>query len=160
MDKLIDRYNVVLGSIVTFLSAIFGVYWYLFAAYFAFNIFDWITGWTKAKKSNVENSKVGLKGIVKKVGYWIMICVSFIISDVMVAMGNDILNMDLNFLLMFGWFTLASLMINEVRSILENLVELGYNVPTFLVKGLAVTDLLINKSVDITEDEEEVKKDE
>ncbi|MBT9812910.1 holin, partial [Enterocloster citroniae] len=34
--------------------------------------------------------------------------------------------------------------VNEIRSILENLVECGYNVPAFLIKGLAVTEKLIN----------------
>ena len=44
-----------------------------------------------------------------------------------------------------GWFTLACLMVNEARSILENLVECGYNVPEILIKGLEVADEMINK---------------
>ena len=63
-------------------------------------------------------------------------------------MGQDILHVDLNFLAMVGWFTLACLMVNEARSILENLVECGYNVPNVLIKGLAVTDKLINKDTE------------
>ena len=46
---------------------------------------------------------------------------------------------NLSFLLLIGWFTLAMLLVNEARSILENLVECGYNIPDFLIKGLAVT---------------------
>ena len=63
-------------------------------------------------------------------------------------MGQDILHVDLNFLAMVGWFTLACLMVNEARSILENLVECGYNVPSILIKGLAVTEKLINNDDD------------
>ena len=37
---------------------------------------------------------------------------------------------------MLGWFALASLIINEIRSILENFVEAGYNVPGILISGL------------------------
>ena len=44
-----------------------------------------------------------------------------------------------------GWFVLASLLVNEIRSILENFVEAGYNVPAVLTKGLEVADKLINK---------------
>ena len=53
---------------------------------------------------------------------------------------------------MVGWFTLACLMVNEARSILENLVECGYNVPVVLIKGLAVTDKLINNNDDNEEE--------
>ena len=86
-----------------------------------------------------------MKGILKKLGYWVIIAVAFIVSYVFVHMGTDILNADLSFLTMVGWwFTLACLMVKGGRSILENLVECGYNVPTVLVKGLAVTEKLIN----------------
>ena len=43
---------------------------------------------------------------------------------------------------------LASLCINEVRSIIENLVQCGYNVPSVLTKGLEVADKLINEEND------------
>ena len=51
--------------------------------------------------------------------------------------------------MLFGWFTLASLLVNEIRSVLENLVECGYNVPAFLIKGLAVTEKLINAGMEL-----------
>ena len=47
--------------------------------------------------------------------------------------------------MMVGWFTLACLMVNEARSILENLVECGYDVPAVLVDGLKVADKMLNK---------------
>lgn len=141
---LTDKYNAFAGAIATILTAIFGVYWYIFAAYFLLNVIDWLTGWYKSRKLKKESSSVGLKGILKKLGYWVIIAVAFIVSYVFVHMGTDILNVDMSFLTMVGWFTLACLMVNEVRSILENLVECGYNVPTVLVKGLAVTEKLIN----------------
>lgn len=59
------------------------------------------------------------------------------------------LGVNLEFLTLLGWFTLASLLVNEIRSILENLVECGYDVPDFLIKGLAVTEKLIHAGVDI-----------
>ena len=61
------------------------------------------------------------------------------------------LGIKLGFLMLFGWFTLAALLVNEIRSILENLVECGYNVPDFLIKGLAVTEKLIQAGIDAGE---------
>ena len=46
-------------------------------------------------------------------------------------------------LLLFGWFTLACLIINETRNILENLIDVGIKVPNFLAKGLDAYDKLI-----------------
>jgi phage-related holin len=55
----IDSYNVVVGVAIAILTAIFGTYWYLFAAYLGLNILDWLTGWYKAKKLKQESSAIG-----------------------------------------------------------------------------------------------------
>lgn len=141
--KIVDKYNALVGGLVTVLSSLFGTFWYLFALFLLFNILDWLTGWYKANKLKKESSRTGLMGLLKKLGYWVIIIVAFSIPLAFSALGTQI-GLDLSFLSLIGWFTLASLMVNEVRSILENLVEAGYNVPAILVKGLAVTEKLIN----------------
>ena len=153
MKTFTDNYNLMLGSIVTVMTALFGVYWYVFAAYLFFNVADWLTGWYRSRKKKKESSRVGLQGVLKKLGYWIIIAVAFLISDVFVNLGRDILGIDLGFLTMVGWFTLACMMVNEVRSILENLVECGCNVPAVLVNGLEVADKMLKReSEDETDD--------
>lgn len=148
VTKIIDAYNLTVGAVITLLTGLFGVFWYIFAAYLVLNIFDWLTGWYKSRKLKKESSKVGLKGILKKLGYWVIIAVAFLMSNIFVNMGTDILHVDLSFLMMIGWFTTACLMVNEVRSIIENLVECGYNVPNVLISGLAVTERLLNKDIE------------
>ena len=155
INKVIDWYNAAAGVVVAIATAVFGVYWYIFAAYMVLNILDWITGWYKARKLAKESSKTGLKGIMKKLGYWVIIAIAFLVSGVFVGLGNDVLHVDLSFLTMVGWFTLACLLVNEVRSILENLVECGYNVPNILIKGLAVADKLINQDDEKAEEEKD-----
>jgi toxin secretion/phage lysis holin len=149
--KEFNACNILTGFVVTVLTGIFGVYWYIFATYMLLNVLDWISGWYNARKKKEESSKVGIKGIVKKIGYWVIIAVAFLMSNVFVNLGKDVLGINLDFLMMIGWWTLACLMVNEVRSILENLVECGYNIPTVLVDGLKVADEMINKE---SEDEE------
>lgn len=153
--NFIDRYNAVAGSIIMVLTMIFGTYWYVFAGYLLCNVFDWLTGWYKSRKLGKESSKAGLKGIAKKVGYWIIIAVAFLIPAMFIHLGKDLMGIDLGFLVLLGWFTLASLLVNEIRSILENLVECGYNVPDFLIRGLAVTEKLIHAGANIPEAPEE-----
>ena len=145
--KVIDTYNAIVGSIVAVLSYIFGEHWILFALFLAFNLADWITGWMKSRIAHKENSKAGWKGALKKLGYWIMIAVAFGASAVFVEIGKTI-GVDLGITTLLGWFVLASLLVNEIRSICENFVEAGYNVPQILIRGLEVADKAINKEAD------------
>ena len=145
--KVLDTYNAIVGSIVAVLSYIFGEHWILFALFLAFNLADWITGWMKSRIAHKENSKTGWKGVLKKLGYWIMIAVAFGASAVFVEIGKTI-GVDLGITTLLGWFVLASLLVNEIRSICENFVEAGYNVPQILIRGLEVADKAINKEAD------------
>lgn len=142
--KVIDTYNAIVGGIVAVLSYIFGEHWILFALFLAFNVADWITGWLKSRIAGKENSQAGWKGVLKKLGYWLMIMVSFGASAIFVEIG-DVLSIDLGVTVLLGWFVLASLLVNEIRSICENFVEAGFDVPEILIKGLEVADQAINR---------------
>ena len=139
-----DTYNAIVGGIVAVLSFVFGEHWILFAIFLLFNIADWLTGWMKSRMAGKENSVKGWQGVLKKLGYWLMILVAFAASAVFIEIGNT-LGMDLGITTLLGYFVLASLLVNELRSILENFVEAGYNVPNILVKGLEVADKVVNQ---------------
>ena len=112
---------------------------YLFGIYLLLNVLDWLTGWYKARVKKEASSKAGLNGIIKKVGYWIILLIAFLIPYMFQRLGKDLLDMDLGYLSALGWFTLANLLINEIRSILENLIACGYQVPEILKRGLEIT---------------------
>lgn len=142
--KVIDTYNAILGAAVAVLSYVLGPHWFLFAIFLLLNVFDWITGWIKSKKTGKTSSKAGLWGIMKKFGYWMLIIASFSITASFTELGS-ILGMDLGVTTLLGWFVLASLLVNEARSICENLVEMGINMPTILVKGLQAANRVVNQ---------------
>lgn len=151
-EPFIDGYNVIVGTVVAVLSYILGEHWILFVAFLLLNIADWITGWMKSRIAGRENSTAGWKGILKKLGYWMMIMVAFGASAVFIEIGKTI-GIDLGITTLLGWFVLASLLINEIRSIVENFVEAGFNVPRILITGLEVADKIVNKEdADETED--------
>lgn len=152
--KEFDKVNVIYGVIATMGVALFGKYWLLFFGFLVLNAVDYITGYCKAKfyKKN-ESSAIGAKGILKKVWYWIVIGMAFFVSMSFVHMG-EIIGINLSFVQLFGWFTLATYLINEVRSILENLVEMNVRVPAFLIAGLDVTQKLLDTKTEIKESEE------
>ena len=140
-----DTYNSIVGGIVAILSFVFGEHWILFAIFLLFNIADWLTGWMKSRMAGKENSVKGWQGVLKKLGYWLMILVAFAASAVFIEIGNT-LEMDLGITTLLGWFVLASLIVNEARSIVENFVEAGYDVPKVLTTGLQVADEKLNGS--------------
>lgn len=142
---IIDKINVIYGTIVAVLSYILGEHWILFVAFLILNIVDYVTGCLKSRINGKSNSVKGAIGALKKLGYWLMIMVAFGMSTVFMEIGKTI-GVNLQITSMIGWFVLATLIINELRSILENFVEAGYAVPAILVKGLEVA----NKAIDGT----------
>lgn len=142
-DAIIDGYNAVVGTVVAVLSYILGEHWLLFVAFLLLNVGDWITGWMKSRMAGKENSVKGWQGVLKKLGYWIMVMVAFGAGAIFIEIGKAI-GVNLGITTLLGWFVLASLIINEIRSILENFVEAGYKVPAILTKGLQVADSIVN----------------
>lgn len=139
-----DKYNAIVGSIIAFLTFLFGAHWILFALFLLFNVVDWITGWVKSYIAGKENSMKGLTGVIKKFCYWLMILVSFSMSVFFIEIG-EVLGINLGITTLIGWFVLGSLTINELRSIVENWYEAGFYVPVALSKGLEVANKVINQ---------------
>lgn len=153
--QVFDKINAIGGTIVAVLSYIFGENWFLFVAFLVLNIVDYITGILKSKINNKENSTKGAIGALKKLGYWLMVLVAFGASAIFIEIG-EVIGVNLGVTSLIGWFVLATLIINELRSIIENFVEAGYNVPSILVKGLEIADRMLKKQTE----EEEKKKEE
>lgn len=151
ITPFIDKYNTVAGILIAVATWVFGEHWWLFAAYFLLNIADWLTGWLKARLKGVSSSTVATKGCLKKLGYWVMIALGFGMSAIFIEIGQ-IIGVDLGITTIFGWFILANLFVNEIRSIIENFVEAGYNVPAPLRKGLAVAEEMLEKDEPSTND--------
>lgn len=143
MATITDSYNAFVGAVIAILTMVLGEHWYIFAAFLLLNVIDWITGWMKSRINGVENSMAGWKGVLKKLGYWLMIAVAFAIAAALIEVGK-VIGIDLGITTLLGWFVLASLIVNEARSIVENFVEAGYDVPKILTTGLQVADEKLN----------------
>lgn len=143
MATITDSYNAFVGAVIAILTMVLGEHWYIFAAFLLLNVIDWITGWMKSRINGVENSMAGWKGVLKKIGYWLMIAVAFAIAAALIEVGK-VIGIDLGITTLLGWFVLASLIVNEARSIVENFVEAGYDVPRILTAGLQVADEKLN----------------
>ena len=121
--KIFNKFSTAIGTICTMLTSTFGIEWVLFAGYLLLNITDYLTGTIKAKMKNVENSNKGLIGIIKKICYWFLIGLSFFIPYLLMLLGN------------------------KMRSIIENLIEIGIKVPEFLKIGLEQYQQIIDSAI-------------
>ena len=85
-------------------------------------VLDYITGMAKAWHAGELSSRVGLWGILKKVGYLVIVGVACVV-DWLLRYGADFL---------FASIVIIWLVINELLSILENVSAIGAPVPGFM----------------------------
>ena len=154
-----DRANRLWAVLLVVLTRIFGKAWPVFILFLGLNIVDFWYGRKKAKKTNTLSSKIGADGIAKKVSYWVIIGVAFAVAHVLATVLGPAVDVNLGFLQLIGWFTLAVYILNELTSIVENMLVLGYDVPPILVRGLAAArsavDAAGNKIVPGDKEDEE-----
>lgn len=95
-------------------------------------VIDYFTGMTQAYISHTLNSRIGVTGIIKKIGYIIAVTVG-IVADYLIssALVNCGINVTVNCCI--GMIVTVWFIINELISILENLSEIGTPLPKFLV---------------------------
>ena len=148
MNIFETKINYVISTITGILSAILGEFWFLFVFLLGLNIIDYITGIMKARYLKRESSKKAMKGFVKKFLIWCLVAMGFGLGITFQKIG-EVIGINLHIMLAIGWFILAHCIINELRSILENMVELdkGHLVPKWLIKGLDVANKLMDKKV-------------
>ena len=96
-------------------------------------IIDYLSGMSAAWSEGTLSSKVGAKGIVKKVGYMALIVVAMGV-DYLIYSGIAAADINVGYNMWFGLLVAVWLIINEMISILENLSRLGVPIPEFLKK--------------------------
>jgi toxin secretion/phage lysis holin len=100
---------------------------------FGVMVVDYMSGMLKAWGNDELSSKVGLRGIVKKLCYLMLVCVAGVV-DWLIYSGLRQVGITLNFGFCFGLIVTIWLIINELISILENLEALHVPMPGFLSK--------------------------
>ena len=94
---------------------------------------DYLTGMVKAWINSEFSSRVGLKGIVRKLCY-LMLTAAAMCADYIISLGLGSEGISLPAGLNAAVIVCVWLIINEIISILENLSAIGVPVPGFLRK--------------------------
>lgn len=98
-------------------------------------LLDYITGMAKAWHRGQLSSRVGVRGIVKKVGYLVIVCVAGVM-DWLIGYGLAQAGIDIHLPFLLGLIVTCWLVINELISILENIAAMDGPVPSWLGKLL------------------------
>jgi len=97
------------------------------------NVIDYGTGIAAAKYRNeTVSSYKGLRGIIKKVCMWLLIAIGALVDWLIMYAGQTIgITLPVSFLI--ACVVAVWLIVNEIISILENMVDIGVTIPPFLM---------------------------
>lgn|SRR5574344_1502020 len=104
-------------------------------------ICDYVSGMVKAYMTSQLSSKIGIKGIIKKLCYMITVVVAMSV-DYILSLGLSTININISNNMTVAMIVTIWLILNEMISILENLAVIGVPLPKFLktiVKKLKIT---------------------
>ncbi len=123
----------VLSAAAAGLAAYLGIVAIPLAVLVVMMIADYISGITAAYITKDLSSRKGLEGIVRKVGYMLLIGVAMTV-DYLISHGLTAVNIKPGIQMWFALLVIAWLIINEMISILENLSRMDVPVPGFLTR--------------------------
>ena len=98
------------------------------------NITDYITGLVAAKyRGEKINSYKGFRGIAKKVCMWILVGIGATV-DWLILYSASVVGIEFSFKFLVASLVAVWLIANDIISILENMVDIGVDMPPFLQK--------------------------
>lgn len=142
--KLIKSIGAGIGA---FLSAKLGLLYIVLPFLLVVMVVDYITGLTASKKECKTNSKTGMWGIVKKLMYGVEVLVGITV-DWLILNITETIGIEVPTVTFFGLLVAIWLIINELISILENLIRLETPMPQFLVNIVSSFKVAVEKSGD------------
>lgn len=115
-------------------------------------IIDYATGMCKAWINASLSSRIGLIGILKKVGYLLVVCTAGVV-DWLISSGLDKIGIKIDVGFYIGVIVVIWFIINELISILENLAIIGVPLPKFLTSLIHKLKVAVEGKVNVNEEE-------
>lgn len=131
MDKIFKTIVAVAGATASYL---FGGWSALLGILLAFVVTDYITGMMAGATEGELSSRIGMRGIAKKVAIFVMVAVAYLV-DTAIGQGS-----------IFRDATIFFYLANEVLSITENVGRIGVDVPPAIQKAVAILNQKGDKS--------------
>lgn len=125
-----NGFKATVAAVVAAIAAYFNVVGLPILVLLLFMLADYVTGMTSAYMNGVLSSKVGFRGVLKKLCYMFAVVagigIDYVCDSALVGVGMQ------GNVCFFGLLVTVWLILNEIISILENLDKIGVPVPGFL----------------------------
>ena len=133
MDKanLLKR---IVGAISSVLSSMLGILYIPVLLLVTCNVVDYTTGLIAAKyrDDGTISSYKSFRGIFKKISMWMLVVVGVVV-DQLLKYTTDTIGLNFPFQFLIACIVAVWLICNELISILENIKDVGVNIPAFLL---------------------------
>lgn len=97
------------------------------------NLIDYVTGLMASKYRQEQlNSYKSMRGIAKKVCMWILVIIGAMV-DVLIKYTTQTMGFNIQIPFIIATLVAVWIVVNEIISILENLVDIGIALPPFLM---------------------------
>ena len=97
------------------------------------NVIDYITGlWAAGYRTESVNSYKGIRGIIKKVCMWLLVVIGAWI-DILINYAIECAGIHFTIPFVVATVVAVWLVVNEIISILENMLDIGVRMPPFLL---------------------------
>lgn len=138
-------------AVFAFLSSLLGVLALPVILMVICNIVDYATGLMASpyRKQDI-NSYKSIKGIAKKVCMWLLVLVGAVIDQLIIYAG-DTIGYTIPFTFLIACVVAIWIICNEIISILENMKDMGVNIPSFLAPLVKNIKSQVEDKADITD---------
>ena len=121
----------------------------------ACNVIDYITGiWAAGyRQDGGVSSYRSMRGIIKKVTMWLLVVVGAII-DQLLAYASQTIGYQLPFTFLVACVVAIWIICNELISILENMGDIGIEIPSFLLPLVRKLKTTVDRMGEVEDQEE------
>lgn len=129
-----DKVKVTISAVITALMSWLGILAVPVFLLVGCNIVDYVTGLLAApyREDGTISSYKGIKGIIKKVCLWLLVLIGAWI-DILINYAVECAGINITVPFIVATLVAVWLIVNEIISILENIIDIGVNIPPFLL---------------------------
>ena len=130
----INTIKAIVTGVAAFLSALLGTLYIPMLLMILCNIIDYATGLMAAKNrpDGGISSYRSIKGIKKKVSMWLLVVVGAVM-DQLLLYASQTIGIKISVTFLIACVVAIWIICNEIISILENMIDIGIQIPSFLL---------------------------
>lgn len=153
-DKYMDKVKVIVTAVISALMSWLGILAVPMFLLVGSNVIDYVTGlWATGSRTESVSSYKSIRGIIKKVCMWLLVLVGAWI-DVLLNYAIECAGIDFSLPFVVATVVAVWLVVNEIISILENMLDIGVRMPPFLLPVVKYIRKQVEDKVNVTEEKE------